>query len=75
MAGDEAAAKNSFFLSSSPAPDPATGLTEAGGGAATAAAAGAGELVKAGAGETAVGAGDAAIGISSSERLEDECLN
>ena len=66
MAGEEAAAKNSFFLSSSPA-DPATGLTEA-------AAAGAGE-VKAGAGETAVGAGDAAIGISSSERLEEECLN
>ena len=74
MAGDEAAAKNSFFLSSSPAPDPATGLTEAGGGAA-AAAAGAGEVKAAGAGETAVGAGDAAIGISSSERLEEECLN
>ena len=73
MAGDEAAAKNSFFLSSSPAPDPATGLTEAGGGAA--AAAGAGEVKAAGAGETAVGAGDAAIGISSSERLEEECLN
>ena len=75
MAGDEAAAKNSFFLSSSPA-DPATGLTEAaGGGAATGAAAGAGEVKAAGAGETAVGAGDAAMGISSSERLEEECLN
>ena len=73
MAGDEAAAKNSFFLSSSPA-DPATGLTEAAGGGAATGAAGAGE-VKAGAGETAVGAGDAAIGISSSERLEEECLN
>ena len=71
MAGDVAAAKNSFFLSSSPA-DPATGLTEAGGGAEAA-----GEATVAGAGETAaaVGAGEAAIGISSSERLEEECLN